>query len=119
MLNGYGLFGIFVVIVAILMLISVISDQADARWFASNGVSVRGEIVDVRAKWTNTMVPVGNGAMAPNSHRRYVATVRFTTTDGHVVTSETKPSGRRPGSPGDSVQVSYDPGDPSHLRLLR
>jgi hypothetical protein len=118
-IGGFGLFGLFVVIVAIVMLISVVSDQADARWFASHGVSVNGEIVNVRAKLTNTMVPVGNGAMAPNGHRRYVATVRFVTSNGGVIETETKPSGRRPGRPGDPVQISYDPADPNHVRLLR
>jgi hypothetical protein len=117
--QGYGLFIAFAGIVVIVMLVSGISDMADARWFASNGITVSGEIVDVRVKWTNTMVPVGNGVMAPNSHRRYVPTVRFTTTSGQVMETRTKPSGWRPGRPGDQVQVSYDPADPTHVRLLR
>jgi hypothetical protein len=118
-ISGGTVFVVFIAAVVIVMLISAVSDMADARWFDSHGVQARGEIVDVRVKWTNTLVPVGNGAMAPNGHRRYVPTVRFTTADGQVIETTTKPSGRRPGRAGDPVLISYDPANPIHVRVLR
>jgi Protein of unknown function (DUF3592) len=82
-----------------------------ARRFESRGARVSATVTDMRERYVH-------GSGNSGSTRVWVPVVRFATGDGRTVEAETSGYKHfRRQEAGDSIEVVYDPADPTDVRL--